>query len=103
MKHLLFTCSILMIVFGSCDNNNSERTKEEKPVIEINSLQGATGSIMQLDERLNGMDSLVFVFYKNPHGQDSLRYTRYYKEYHSTDTGLIQLVKHNLGDSTERL
>lgn len=33
-----------------------------------------------LDERLKAADSLVLVFYKDPYGSDSLRYTRYYKQ-----------------------
>lgn len=64
---------------------------------------GEAASILDLDERLNEMDSIVFVFYKDPHGSDSLRYTRYYREFHTTDSGLIGMVANNLKSETERL
>lgn len=40
----------------------------------------ASTSAFTLDERLLKADSLVLVFYKDPYGPDSLRYTRYYTQ-----------------------
>jgi len=59
-------------------------------------------SILELDDRLRAADSLVFVFYKDPQGKDSLRYTRFYKQFASIDSGLIKFVRENLRDSTTR-
>ena len=103
MKHLLITCTILMCILLACNNSNSEHTKDDNPVVENSSGQGAPGSIMQLDQRLTGIDSLVFVFYKDPHGKDSVRYTRYYTQFHSTDTALMGLVKNSLQSTVQRI
>jgi len=37
-------------------------------------------SALDLDPRLKNIDSLVIVYYDDPFGEDSLRYTRYYKQ-----------------------
>ena len=80
--------------------------REEKPdngsVIPLRERSAVNLSIMQLDERLSGADSLVFIFYNDPHGKDSLRYTRFYRQYATIDSALIQFVKANLLDSTTR-
>lgn len=34
----------------------------------------------QVDERLSGIDSTVVVYYDDPYGSDSLRYTRFYTQ-----------------------
>lgn len=101
MKFLFFSISLL---FMACNNGN-DQPKKESTAIEatVATEPGEGAAILQLDERLKDADSMVFVFYKDPHGKDSLRYTRYYSEYHSTDTGIIHLVKDNLTDSTQRL
>jgi hypothetical protein len=50
-------------------------------------------SIAALDSRLANADSVVMLFYKDPHGTDSLRYTRYYTQYNSNDTALLGDLK----------
>lgn len=104
MKFLFFCTSLLMLLFTAC-NNGKDQPKQETvaTTATVATEPGEGAAILLLDERLNDADSLVFVFYKDPHGKDSLRYTRYYSEYHSTDTGIIHLVKDNLKDSTQRL
>ena len=51
---------------------------------------------LTLDERLNALDSMVVVFYNDPFGPDSLRYTRFYKQLSLTDTMNIQALKQQL-------
>lgn len=51
--------------------------------------------LTQLDVRMNDADSLVIVFYNDPFTADSLRYTRYYTQYQTTDTGIIQALLGN--------
>lgn len=58
-------------------------------------------SILQLDQRLLTADSLVFVFYKDPLGTDSLRYTRFYTQYSTGDIRKINFVLKNLEGHTK--
>lgn len=60
-------------------------------------------TILMLDERLNNLDSIVFVFYKDPLGKDSLRYTRYYTQYSTTKTTDISIAKAQINLPTQRL
>jgi hypothetical protein len=53
-------------------------------------------TILQIDERLNNTDSLVFSFYKDPYGEDSVRYSRFFTQYSSTVSSDIQLVVKSL-------
>jgi len=57
-------------------------------------LTASTG--VELDTRLLAADSLVVVFYKDPYGEDSLRYTRYYTTLATTDTNNVALLLQNL-------
>lgn len=60
----------------------------------------AGSSILQLDQRLLTADSLVFVFYKDPLGSDSLRYTRFYTQFSTNDIRQINFVLENLEGKT---
>lgn len=80
---------IVLVSVLSC-NQPVKQNKEE-----TNSFLTAVNGI-QLDPRLSHADSLVFVFYKDPYGQDSLRYTRYYTQYATTDSNNISPLLHNL-------
>ena len=60
-----------------------------------NSFLTATNAI-ELDNRLLAADSMVVVFYKDPYGDDSLRYTRFYTQLSTTDTIDISLLLQNL-------
>jgi len=86
----------------ACNENKDKIETNNKKIIAGNDSPTEGSSIIQLDERLLKADSLVFVFYKNPHGKDSLRYTRYYTQYAATDKNLIDFLKNNLRDSTRR-
>lgn len=83
----------IMIIFGvvACMSCSDPAKKNS----EANSFVTATNGI-ELDIRLNKADSLVFVFYKDPFGNDSLRYTRYYTHYATTDSTNISLLLQNL-------
>ncbi len=71
--------------FFSCSAGN-----EKKQALQTNQVPAAPYSGIDLDSRLVNADSLVFVFYDNPFTDDSLRYTRYYKLYSSTDSSGIK-------------
>ena len=103
MKYLQFVFALLTVVVLACNNPGTDHKKKITATVDNTVAPDAGGSIMQLDGRLKDVDSLVFIFYKDPHGTDSLRYTRFYKDFHSTDTALIALVQNSLHDSVERL
>jgi hypothetical protein len=44
---------------------------------------------------MNNADSLVFVFYDDPFGEDSLRYTRFYTQYQTRDAAIIRELLKN--------
>ena len=67
---------IIIVASSACKDTNTPR----KPDNEINRPASQTLTAYTLDERLKEMDSLVLVFYKDPYGKDSLRYTRYYTQ-----------------------
>lgn len=53
-------------------------------------------NLIELDNRFVTADSLVVVFYKDPYGKDSLRYTRFYTQYTTVDKNDIEIVLTNL-------
>ena len=102
MKFYQLIISSLLLLFAGCNPAEKKQTApRQAAVAAADPVEGS--SILQLDKRLLAADSLVFVFYKDPHGKDSLRYTRYYTQYSSTNTALIRSVLQALNDSTERL
>ena len=97
---LFFFCTILLI---ACADNQQKKESAPQVVSMNNTADSGHLSIIQQDVRLKLADSLVIVFYKDPHGTDSLRYTRYYTQYAVTDTSFINLLKQQLTGKTEKL
>ncbi len=60
-------------------------------------------SILQLDTTLQTIDSIVFVFYNDPFSKDSLRYTRFYKQYNVVDTATLGFVQSQLNDTIVKI
>jgi len=85
---VIFFIGMLSLGFVAC---NAPAKKE----LSADSFLTATNGI-ELDNRLLAADSLVFVFYKDPYGDDSLRYTRFYTQLSTTDTTDISLLLQNL-------
>ncbi len=89
----IFIAAILL----NC-GNNQEKNQKKKGKNYI--------SALDLDERLHNADSIVLVFYKNPYGEDSLRYTRYYTQVSKTSRGaidtLLQQLTASLGKQEKR-
>lgn len=69
IKQFLAISLILLLVIA-CKTN-----KKGGPVSGTSS-----SSIYEMDNRLKDMDSAVLIFYKDPYGDDSTRYTRYYTQ-----------------------
>ncbi|HEY6503346.1 MAG TPA: hypothetical protein VIZ28_05170 [Chitinophagaceae bacterium] len=80
---------ITALLFG-CKNKVQKKTGQQ---------QVASLTAFDLDERLKTADSLLVVFYKDPYGTDSLRYTRYYKQASVTDTKEITVLQQQLAQS----
>src|SRR5687768_13287023 len=78
----------LLLAASSC----AEKKKND-------STRGMAG--FNLDARLQSADSLVVVFYNDPYGPDSLRYTRFYKQVSLTDTQHIAALKEQVVNQFE--
>ncbi|MCY7291891.1 MAG: hypothetical protein LH615_06880 [Ferruginibacter sp.] len=100
MKKYLFVFFALTWVFISCAERNktAETTLDNSTAIELSK----HASIIEIDNRLQGMDSLVFVFYKDPLGKDSLRYTRFYTQYVTTQSSDVDILKMQIALPTDR-
>ena len=77
---------IISASFSSCKNNEVEKKTIEQ--------QAVTG--IEVDDRLKQADSLVVVFYNDPYGEDSLRYTRYYKQISLIVSSAIEVLQKQL-------
>lgn len=88
LKNIISICLLITLGCLSC----SAPTKKQE---DTNPFLTATTGV-ELDTRLLAADSLVVVFYKDPYGEDSLRYTRYYTKLSTTDTNNVALLLQNL-------
>jgi len=90
-------CWIIIIIFatvtGGCANSSSETKKEGTSTLQ-------TG--FELDARFHVTDSLVVVFYKDPYGADSLRYTRYYTQLDTRDVNDVQVFQQQVKTSFKK-
>lgn len=87
-KCIMLICLLISLVWMCC-------TVPAKKQAEPNPFLTATTGV-EMDKRFLKADSLVFVFYKDPYGKDSLRYTRYYTQWSTTDSNDISLLIKNL-------
>jgi hypothetical protein len=103
MKKNVFTQAIcfLFLYLLSCNNP----VQQAAPVTDTAAVP-ATASVIkppatafELDEKLAAIDSMVFVFYKDPYTKDSLRYSRFYTQYSTTDSAALQVLISNSKDS----
>lgn len=95
---LFFVAVVTTIFLFACNTNNNPVVSSAEVADTVKLV-----SIADLDVRLAGADSLAILFYKDPHGTDSLRYTRYYTQYNSNDTSLVKDLQSNLMESTVKL
>jgi hypothetical protein len=86
MRNVLLYC-LLIASFVAC--NTSTKKAAEPASDTIKSMVTA----IDADERLAATDSAVVVFYSNPFGEDSIRYTRYYKQVAVTNILFLNLLK----------
>ncbi|MBC7948505.1 MAG: hypothetical protein H7Y42_11530 [Chitinophagaceae bacterium] len=86
-----FTILAIALTAGCSNDNASNRQAVDK-----------TARIADLDPRLATADSLVVVFYKDPYGNDSLRYTRYYTQASVTDTKPISILQDQVAQEWAR-
>ncbi len=102
-KAFLIVNCIYLIILSACVEQRQEPVASHEQPAEIVMPADEKTSILQVDERLVKADSLVIVFYKDPHGPDSLRYTRFYKQFSVTDTSFIRLLMSQLTGKATKL
>jgi hypothetical protein len=56
----------------------------------------------EIDARWQGIDSMVIVFYDDPYGMDSLRYTRFYTQWTTQRADYMQSLQSQLSEQYER-
>jgi len=100
MKKYLTVFFALALIFTSCAERKkvADKTNGKNTAIELSK----NASIIEIDNRLTDVDSLVFVFYKDPLGKDSLRYTRFYNQHVTTENGATDILKTQIKLPTER-
>ncbi len=101
MKQITYLLIVAASLYA-CNQREKAKINPTTTAMSVVDNYTANTTILMLDERLNGVDSLVYVFYKDPLGKDSLRYTRFYTEYATTDTTEISILKKQIQLPTER-
>ncbi len=83
-------------IFVSCNSHDTAATKSDTHVTDTQAPAAKVPvTTVEIDTRLQLIDSLIFVFYKDPYSKDSLRYSRFYTQYSSTDSSLVQALIDN--------
>ncbi len=85
INEFLLLFAIVALV-NACKNNEAEKKTIEQQAV----------TAIDIDDRLKQADSLVVVFYNDPYGEDSLRYTRYYKQLSLIETGAMEILQKQL-------
>lgn len=97
-KPIRYLLCCLAFGWGACQNQSHPRA--DANVAYYHSIKHLTG--VEFDERLKLVDSLRFLFYDNPDG-DEKRYTRFYAEYHTVDPSIIRVVQQAADKKFNRL
>ena len=84
--------TIVTLLFLAC---GCENKKTGRPIT-----QSAPTTIYELDPGLKVIDSAVVIFYKDPYGPDSTRYTRYYTQASVNDPLLIKVFDEQLEEES---
>lgn len=79
---------LLLSVLYACKSNTRNRVENKKGDADFT-------NVLDVDSRISSADSLVFVFYIDPFGEDSLRYTRFYTQYETRDPAIIRDIQKN--------
>lgn len=82
---LFFTTLMVLVLLGACTTNSP-----------------AGPALTQIDARLKTVDSLVLVFYKDPFGPDSIRYTRYYTQVSANSDADLTILQQQLKQGSEK-
>ena len=93
---ILFSFLLLILTgAGGCDSNEAKVTPESEK-------SALPQTMLDVDERLRNGDSLVVVFYKDPYGTDSVRYTRFYTQVSLVDRSSVQHLQQQLAEKAIR-
>lgn len=110
MKVFSIFCMISFGAMGIITGCNSENPTKTKTTVEVtdtepesvdmpDSQDSQTGVATQTAIDLAGLrnaDSVQVLFFTDPYGKDSLRYTRFFKHYNTSDTATTKPILRNL-------
>lgn len=93
-------CFVAMGIITGCNGTGAENSSESKEATEsninaANNNSPATQTAVDL-AGLRGADSVQILFFTDPYGKDSLRYTRFFKHYNTGDTAIVNPLLKNL-------
>ncbi|MCU0374122.1 MAG: hypothetical protein MUF24_02340 [Chitinophagaceae bacterium] len=96
--YTLIVTIVVSIVIAGCGADSSVDSSSNAPVGDANvayynSIRHLTG--LQFQPRVQKGDSIQLVYYKNPDGE-AKRYSRFYTEYNSTDTVLVNALRKSI-------
>lgn len=114
-KHIFSRIFIFAILtFGAmgsitgCNGGGSDKVSSNGTVTDSNGISSEAAKSLQHNSTqekaqtaadlagLRGADSVQILFFTDPYGKDSLRYTRFFKHYNSSDTAIVNPLLQNL-------
>lgn len=111
MKFVFATVSFLaMGIIAGCNGGASDKSSGSTTITvadsglvdgeaaksgQINPTQAKTQTAADI-AGLRGADSVQILFFTDPYGKDSLRYTRFFKHYNTGDTSIVNPLLENL-------
>uniref|UniRef100_UPI003F69545A hypothetical protein n=1 Tax=Sediminibacterium sp. TaxID=1917865 RepID=UPI003F69545A len=95
-------------IITGCNGGGSDKVSGNGTVTDSNGISSEAAKSLQLNSTqvktqtaadiagLRGADSVQILFFTDPYGKDSLRYTRFFKHYNSSDTAILNPLLQNL-------
>lgn len=91
-------CFVAMVIITGCNSGGADKAAGSDASTDStlrNNQAPATQTAIEI-AGLRGADSVQILFFTDPYGKDSLRYTRFFKHYNSGDTTIVNPLLQNL-------
>lgn len=98
-RFLIFAFAMLMML-GACQTHTDTKTRPYAPTVSFDPRKDAQ-LLFQVDSLLPRVDSLVLVYFDDPFGMDSLRYTRYYRQFSVVGQDTVQAFIQPMNESVK--
>lgn len=91
-------CFVAMVIITGCNGGGADKAADSDDSTDStlrNNQAPATQTAIEI-AGLRGADSVQILFFTDPYGKDSLRYTRFFKHYNTSDTAIVNPLLQNL-------